>query len=196
MNFKFGFELEGFFTNSSGDVCVPPKEYPTDDFPGLCEVSSTGGKSLEGAYFQVLNEYRKYPFSLMNDHKFSRADKDKIRARHSEKGGVNISNIYGKNQKLLGNNTQASFQINISKPMFTVNGVEYYGLFDFVPIVRALDEEFKSEIKDSGRLPGFYSVKDSKRLEYRSLPNSLFETDLLAITLLLLRIERCLSEKN
>lgn len=66
-----------------------------------------------------------------------------------------------------------------------------YGLFDFYPIVKKLDDEFKNEIKAANRQAGFYAIKDGCRLEYRSLPNSVFETELAAITKLLNRIGGC-----
>ena len=44
-------------------------------------------------------------------------------------------------------------------------------MFDFVQIIRKLDEAFKGEIKAAKRLPGFYEIKPDRRVEYRSLPN-------------------------
>ena len=44
-------------------------------------------------------------------------------------------------------------------------------------IVKSLDEEFEKEIRESNRQPGMYAIKDDIRLEYRSLPNSVFDID-------------------
>lgn len=187
---NWGFELEGFYLNHGG-VTVPPVDYPTDDFPGLVEVRSVGGGGLEKQYYDILNQVRKYPANyLLHEHTFSGKDLQKIRARHYEKGGVVISNVYGKHPKNAGRKTLASFQINISMPVGCKDGVVQYSLFDYVDIIRRLDREFEEEIKSAGRQPGFFSIKDRARLEYRSLPNFVFRTEPYHITSLLERIQK------
>lgn len=201
--FKFGFELEGFYTDK-GEIQLPPKHYSTDGFPGLCEIRTVGGGSLEDAYFSVLNSYRKTPFDLsFSSGVFSPQQRRQIRQRENVKDGVDIQNIYGKEPRLIGNKTLASLQVNISYQTrnsfqkVSDKGIihhepETYGLFDFVPIIRALDEEFEKEIKKANRQAGFYSIKDGCRVEYRSLPNTVFETELVGITKFLDRIIRCI----
>lgn len=67
---------------------------------------------------------------------------------------------------------------------------DFYGMLDVGSIVRRLDEEFEKEIKASNRQKGFYCLKDNNtRLEYRSLPSSVFKTSLLEIKELLSRIK-------
>lgn len=206
MAYKFGFELEGFFETPEGQLQLPPVNYPTDGFPGLCEVRTVGGLDLEDAYFMLLNQFRMYPFNASAPiGKFPPDLKRRIRARQNVKDSVIVSNIYGKEPKELGDKTIASFQINISNqvsPKTTrVEGTSIhttearYGLFDYVPIIRALDKEFAAEIADAKRQPGFYALKDDKRIEYRSLPNSVFKTDLNEISVLLKRIRRCMYNK-
>lgn len=204
--YQFGFELEGFYrvldisSNGGMKIVLPPKDYPTDGFPGLCEVRTVGAAGLSQAYYALMMAYAQTPFDKDTpEYIFSPADKRLIRARHNEKTAVNISNIYGKEPKALGNRTIASFQINISRRIrcgYTddkgIKHPEEYGLFDYYPIIKALDDEFKTEIKAAGRQKGFYSVKDGCRVEYRSLPNSVFETDLKRVTMLLKRIQSCI----
>lgn len=98
-----------------------------------------------------------------------------------EKDQVSVQNIYGKTPRRLGNRTLASLQINVSnrlaKKYTDSKGNVFpdrYGAIDVIPIVRGLDKEFSDEIKNSNRQPGMYAVKDDIRLEYRSLPNSVF----------------------
>ena len=202
MNFKFGFELEGFY-RTVGEIQLPPPQYPVDGFPGLCEVRSSGGKSLEEAYFELLNEFRKYPFDKDTvSTVFAPDQKRKIRGRQNIKNAVDIQNIYGKEPKELGSKTLASFQICISNQLSgpservadnrLIRESARYGIFDFVPVIRSLDKEFALEIKEANRQPGFYALKDNTRIEYRSLPNSLFETDLNKITTLLGRIQKAI----
>lgn len=196
---KFGFELEGFYRLTDNSITLPPRDFPVDGFPGLCEVRTNGGKDLSRSYFELLEVYSKYQFDIHTfEHTFSPADKRLIRSRHNEKTAVNINNIYGKEPKALGNRTIASFQINISnlvRSSYTdEKGVfhqEQYGLFDFYPIIKALDKEFDEEILKSKRQKGFYSVKDGVRVEYRSLPNFVFETDYRRANALIERIEHC-----
>lgn len=205
MTFRFGFELEGFFVGEDNLVTLPPKNYPCDGFPGLCEVRTVGGKSLQDAYFELLNEYRKFPFDYKrNEHIFSPEQKRLLRKRGTNKEAMDLSNLYGKEPKHLGNRTLASLQINISNLVKTsydrvIDGKisrdsDQYGLFDLAPIIRKLDQEFAKEIKDSKRQPGFYAIKDGIRVEYRSLPNWVFKTDLNDITVLLDRIKKCVKD--
>jgi hypothetical protein len=171
---RFGFELEGFYKNEDGQITLPPKEYTTDDFPGLVEVRNTGGGDLEEQLYLLLAKKDKYPSVDFTqwEHKFSPRERAAIRARHYEKGGVSINNIYGKSPRDIGSRTLASFQINISKYLGSIDGTKRHGLIDFVEITRELDNEFKEDIKASGRQAGFYSIKEDIRFEYRSLPNA------------------------
>jgi hypothetical protein len=194
MSFNFGFEVEGFYTVDN-TVQLPPKDYPHDDFPGLVEARTEGGKDLKTQLYLLQAEKD----SLVNvdwtktEHIFTPQQKVVIRRRHYEKGGVSINNIYGKSPKELGARTLASFQINLSLNsghVYDKREVRHHltGLFDIVEIIRNFDEEFKVEIAFSKRQPGFYSIKDDKRLEYRSLPNFVSEIPLVD---LIKRIKKC-----
>lgn len=194
MSFKFGFEVEGFYLKG-GKIEIPPKEYTHDDFPGLVEVRNTGGGNLREQFYLLkssMDEYENVDWST-TEYTFTPKQKTIIRGRHYEKGGVHINNIYGKSPKELGSKTLASFQINISSSNGMIKDSygsmrEQYSLFDFVTIIRNLDEEFEKEIKESKRQIGFYSIKDHLRLEYRSLPNSVVTQN---TNKLLKRIEGC-----
>jgi hypothetical protein len=114
MRLIFGFELEGFH-RQDGVVALPPNNYPTDGFPGLCEVRTTGGKSMEDAYFELLQQYHKYPFDhQLFEHTYTPAEKRELRARDNRKDALMIGNIYGKEPRALGNRTIASLQVNMS----------------------------------------------------------------------------------
>ncbi len=198
---NFGFELEGFY-KQNGSITLPPTDFPTDDFKGLCEVRTFGGKaSLEEAYFDLLCEYSKYQFDIeTSQFKFSTSELSVLRRRGIYKDQVNIQNLYGKVPRELNRTTFASLQLNIShctrNEFYDKEGrfhAAEYSVFDYVPIIRALDKEFGNEITAANRQIGWYAVKDNCRVEYRSLPNTLFTTDIQKINLLLQRIKKCLS---
>lgn len=196
--YQFGFELEGFYWLGN-TITLPPANYTTDGFPGLCEVRTRGGSSIEDAYYSILKEFARQPFDFSTcEHTFTQEDKRRIRSRHNEKTAVDINNIYGKEPKALGNRTIASFQVNISymvKNSYIDDKGNHrpaqYGLFDYYPIIKALDKEFEKEIMTSHRQKGFYAIKDKCRVEYRSLPNTVFEDDIHRATSLIRRIQNC-----
>jgi hypothetical protein len=180
---QYGFELEGFYYNSAHEFTTPPREYPTDGFPGLVELRTTGAACLDRCYSEIIRQSLKTPSTNFETHvhSFSRDCRQEIRRRHFEKTEVSIQNLYNKKPRLLGNKTLASFQLNISNllhPSFRNKEgelvAERYGLLDIPSIIRRLDAEFEEEIKMANRQPGEYAIKDGFRLEYRSLPNFVF----------------------
>ena len=182
MMLKFGFELEGFYSPGGGLPQIPPKGYPVDGFPGLVELRNSGGGDMDVQYFDIARLLAKYPDIDITRHTwtFSPQERNELRGRTREpKSSEVIQNIYNKHPRALGSKTLASFQINISRldksEWWDDKGRFHYpeyGLFDYLPIIRALDIEFSDEIKASGRQPGMYCIKNFKRVEYRSLPNS------------------------
>lgn len=185
---RFGFELEGFYeidgvVHPEREVSIPPKNYPTDGFPGLVELRTTGHHSLEDAYAGLVCENLSYPEVnyMRSEGVFTPKQRAELRRRWNNKSAWDIQNIYGKDPRALGNKVIASFQINISNRTSAryrnKDGVLFpdrFGLFDVPRIVKDLDAEFEKEIKAAKRQPGEYCVKDDTRLEYRSLPNSVF----------------------
>ena len=203
---KFGFELEGFYRNAEGVIAPPPPTLPTDGFPGLVEARTFGGAEIERAAMALAKDLVQPSFNVVDftvcEHKFTGRDLQVIRARTNIKEAVVINNIYGYSPRLLNNRTLASFQINISDsdPVNYIDKdnrpqtVYRQNLLDIPEIVRNLDEEFRQEIKDSKRQPGWYAIKDGKsRLEYRSLPNFVFPMthNIKDVMSLVARINRC-----
>lgn len=192
MRYMYGFELEGFFFKE-GNLSVPENGLPVDGFPGLVELRTQGGDKLSKAYWNIFEEYIKHPGLTCRCFNtpfatFTPEQKRQIRKhRGYHKPEADIQNIYGKKPKALGNKTIASLQVNISNLVSerrnTVDkgeirtDYEKYGLLDVGRIVKALDKEFEKDIRESGRQPGEYCIKQD-RLEYRSLPNRSFEFSL------------------
>lgn len=185
---KFGFELEMFCgtDETENGVRIPSLDMPTDGFPGLVEFRTIGGMSLEAAWSKIAEQAVIYRFSDA-DLRLTQArfTTDQISAMRKQgrfrKPIVHVRNVYGKKQKDLKGLTLASFQINMSHQLSAEckddKGVFHparYGLLPCEPIVRELDKEFQVYIKSAKRQPGMYAIKDNIRLEYRSLPNSVF----------------------
>ena len=211
MVIKYGFELEGFVIDKLyGNVLLPTLSHPLDGFPGLVELRTKGGNSLEEAYSEIVKKYlylpdNEYSF-VKSEHKFSGEDMAKLRKSFSfEKRNIDILNIYGKSPRRSGNKTLASLQINISNQItsgYTNDKNIYipptYGLLDIYNIVKNLDTEFDKEIKRSNRQPGMYAIKDSIRLEYRSLPNFVWSFGVRSGegNTFLSRIRKCVEKTN
>lgn len=127
---------------------------------------------------------------------------DDVRALRKDKSYTNkkvIENleefsIYNKGQlgKVLPTGEyKASLQLNISDNLTfyyntydTQNGEKVFrnatksisNAFNYVDIITKLDNAFKTEIKETDRVPGVYAIKDGtlgNRIEYRSLPNNI-----------------------
>jgi hypothetical protein len=202
MTLRFGFELEGFCSKGRGEnteIVIPPNTVPVDGFPGLIEARTTGGGSLSGQLATLVTELVRIQTELNRtdlyfeygwpSFKFSGEQMQFMRkTRRFDKRQVDIQNVYGKSPRRYGNKSLASFQINISNHIgggyqtTLKNDVKYdipnqYGLLDIRGIVTALDKEFAQEIKDTDRQPGMFAIKDYVRLEYRSLPNFVFERE-------------------
>lgn len=210
--FNYGFELEGFIRNKEGNITLPPKDFPVDGFPGLVEIRTTGGNDLEKAYADTLKGLLNLTGRLSDktldittsEHKFSGGEISLLRKdRVFAKEPLNVQNLYGKEPRNLSGRTLASFQINVSYTRsheYTTESVVEgkikkftkpveYGQLDVGGIVRRLDKTFSEEIKLSKRQPGMYAIKDGFRLEYRSLPNSVFATSLIEASVLLKKIK-------
>lgn len=190
-NYLVGFEVELFVEDDKGTLILPPKDFPVDGFPGLVEVRSQPRSSVYLAYGDICAEMARLESKLcpgqfwalkLDSAVFPRELRAELRRRHHEKRQVDIQNLYGKKPRMLGNKTLASVQVNLSHVICPERWSEdgksripaRYGLLDVPKIVRALDVEFGDEIKASKRQPGEYAIKDEVRLEYRSLPTSIF----------------------
>lgn len=126
-----------------------------------------------------------------------RKDKTYVNSKHVEV--LEELSIYpkGKVGKLLPRGVyKASLQINFSNnreftyPTYEKITVEdkyrfqqssekksYAGMFDYVSIIRKLDEVFAEDIAKTKRVKGVYAIKEGKlgdRIEYRSLPSTVY----------------------
>lgn len=203
--YEYGFELEGFLVDSHHptQILLPPTKFPVDDNKILVEARTQEGGSLQEQLLSLNQEVTRINNFLCADTS-SKVDFSlfkaivpaelKLTARRGGafKEAVDIRNIYGFKPRNTGNYVLASFQINLSRIISRSSILDVkdkkgrfvqkvimpprYAQIDPGVIVR-LDKEFRKEIKDSGRQPGFYAIKGaySHILEYRSLPNTVFE---------------------
>lgn len=205
--FQYGFELEGFYRNpETAKIGIPPEKWPHDGMAGLVEIRTIGGHSLNGAWKELCSAFAEVDIATVDvqysEHVFSPEERRELRKRVQQKVPADIQNIYGKKPRALGNKTIASFQINISnleaeaytikakgKKDFDSYVPDRFGLFDIPKVVKAFDEEFAQEILGAKRQPGEYCIKGN-RLEYRSLPNSVWSSQLDHQQTLMKRIEK------
>jgi hypothetical protein len=121
-------------------------------------------KYINSKHLEILEEYSIYNKSC-----------SKILPRGVKKASlqINISN----NSKLVNRyidkrNNDQKFINNISE------------IFNYPKIIKMLDDKFVKQITESKRVKGVYAIKNGlkgKRIEYRSLPNSVCFDDLLSI---------------
>lgn len=212
----YGFELEGFRVDHPGLSPLLPvveEKAPIDDFGGLIELRTSGGKTLEAAYAEIIQGYAELHKNTNVDFtrnfwKFSAQEHAALRKRGTfMKRSIDVRNLYNKPARDAKGWTLASLQINISnqilpaQKLFLSNTGEYrvtphYGLLDVGGIIRRLDVEFAKEIKESKRQPGMYAIKDGIRLEYRSLPNFVFPFDQSKVKTFLSRVKNAVENAH
>lgn len=186
----YGIELEMFYATGTS-ITIPPKGFPLDGCGAIVELRSIPHTDIYSAAFDIKAQLRKFqdegvllfPTSIggSNRHRFT-LEEYRLAAKQSNKDvSVEVYNIYGKERRLLPRGlVSTSVQLNFSSrtvPSYVSDNVripDQYGLLDTLRIVKALDKEFEKEIKESGRVMGEYAIKDNVRLEYRSLPASVF----------------------
>lgn len=186
----YGIELEMFYIKDTS-IAVPPKVLPLDGCGAIVELRSIPHADIYSAAFDIKAQLCKFqdqgvllsPTSIggSNRHRFT-VEEFRLAARQSNKDtSVDVCNIYGKERRLLPRGVvSVSVQLNFSNRTVSsyiadnVRIPDQYGLLDTLRIVKALDKEFEKEIKESGRVMGEYAIKDNVRLEYRSLPASVF----------------------
>jgi hypothetical protein len=185
MSIHYGVELEAFVQNRATEELVVPKGgVPTDSFPLLAEFRTNGPiPDLLDALSLTSSKLLRYEIQR-RDYIFNKSKSDwrvpdsimsELRGHSYTKGGALVHNIYGKVPRFRRTRTYASLQLSFSEMVApaTDKTPVLWSVFPYAPLIRALDEEFKREIRAAGRTPGCYCVK-GPRIEYRSLPNTVF----------------------
>lgn len=193
---NYGLELEFFVTDSKKEI-IPAYKATTqlDGNPVIGELRTGVFPTLNQAVFDLKRLIYLEELKLQNRgfemNFFPQVDVDntfiknlrKEKKFHSlkESEHTGIFSIYGKdNTSVLPlKRFKASLQINISKntECTCLEGYKrHFGeLFNFIPVIRILDEFFIKEIEETKRKKGIYAIKSGTkgpRIEYRSLPNT------------------------
>jgi len=206
---NIGIELEFFVKEISTGKIVPAYTVTRslDGDPFIGEIKTGIHNNAYKLFYELkrlvheendnLNELG-YEVSILPEYKMSNSQyldlrKDRNYINNKELDLLEVFSIYNrKAQKVLPRLLRkTSLQLNISensKIYYTDNNEEkfrYYSeLFDYIPIIKSLDDNFSEEISDTNRIKGVCSFKEGdygKRLEYRSLPSSIDLNKLLNI---------------
>ena len=192
---QFGLELEFFV--GKGKTIIPAFK-GTDNLdgnPSVGELRTGIHSNIIDAIFELKKliyietnklKNKGLKFKLISENTFSDDQINEIRKHcSSKKDYTEEISIYGEkaNRVLEKGLTKASLQINISEneKFYYQNGKEQKHKilstpFDYVSIIRQLDSLFEKDIISTNRLKGVFSIKEGengKRIEYRSLPNTI-----------------------
>lgn len=189
----FGLEREKFCL-IDGEVAVVPNGLPADNCGWLIEARGNPFSSPREAVYSLLAEENRIE-SLLGKAGVTlgtepvmavgRSLRVAAQRKHS-KGRIDYQNIYGfdKHRKRMSE-ALASTQITIRSTRLIhdysgkTKDVEVGQMFDFPQVIRYLDKRFKTEIKAAKRNPGFYELKSGDMVEYRSLPNTIPDGELI-----------------
>lgn len=189
-NLKIGLEKEFFLIKNDKFTIVPSEGFPFDDSGLLTEARSQAFNSPEEAVFSLqadIFRLDQLAFShgiKLLDQPIAIIDRDTrlLASRKFQKGLTKYQNLYNfKHHKNNSKETPAGIHISFTRPETFNNDkgtFTYNRMFDWVQLFKFLDQEFKQEIKEAKRNPGFYELKPDGRIEYRSLPAN---TDLVKI---------------
>lgn len=195
-----GFECEFFLLDNKKNLIVPDMIYPTDQFPLLVEARSEPSNNLHTAFLSLTTQIqlltlqarsRKEKLHVSNWEPKSEKILKEVLKKYSEynkKDEENYSNvnqlaISKKNEEFYSAGIHISlkkeatykFGYNNDEKKWTTHEYKHAVMFDFLPFFQSFDEIFDGYIKNSERTPGFYSVKNDGRVEYRSLPTTLIK---------------------
>jgi hypothetical protein len=189
----FGLEREKFCL-IDGEVALVPYPLPHDNCGWLVEARGNPFSSPREAVFSLLAEEDRIK-SLLDQTKVSLSAEPVMTVgkslrvaaqRKYSKGTIDYQNLYGhdKHRKRMSE-ALASTQITIRSTQTiyaatnTQKEVIVGQVFDFPQVIRYLDKRFKAEIKAAKRNPGFYELKTQGMVEYRSLPNTIPDAELI-----------------
>ena len=188
----FGMEMEFFCSDHEQNLVLPPKGASCDEFPLALEVRSAPHACMYYCVSDIIRFRKVVEVALEKDkltaQYISRVPVSKelheqiIRDDRLNKRAIKHRNLYGKKQTLNWRVATAGIHIHFSDIQVHKTGCKECGvreytttsLLDIPFIVRTLDKMYEKEIKEAGRLPGEYELKQVHGgFEYRSLPNNI-----------------------
>jgi hypothetical protein len=204
---KIGLEVEFFGAINGLIVNVAKHGIPHDEYPLLAEARGLANTDVYQAVASVRGEIEKIVESMklagitplfenwIKKDKHTDALHDEILRSgiHKHIGYRNLTQktVSRKNKSYLAAGLHVSLTKGNSFHYTNENKVSsshnYNELFDFPLIFNKISEEFKNEMAESERVPGFYEVKSDGRVEYRSLPANIIFNQLFAA-----RLNKCI----
>lgn len=191
MKTTIGFEVE-LFTYSKGKLISPAlNDLPYDANGMLLEMRGNASSSIEEAYFSIFAQLAVWDdklkgFTTRRDvdweekNEAARKEQREYLRRFGEKKRLLWQNLY-ELEPSPKNDTYFSAGLHIhfkgEEECYDSGTKQTYTrpvLFDFPRVFRAIEKEFDADMKRSERTKGFYEIKGDGRVEYRSLPSSLF----------------------
>lgn len=188
-----GFELELFVTKNKIIISPGIMDLPHDNNGMLLELRGNPSKSIEEAYYSIfakLAELESKLKGLVVDKKANWIEKTpeilKTQREYIRKNGntkdiswENMYNLEPGNKNITHFSAGLHIHLKSEKEYSTRKdnvafSHKYPELFDFNKDFRSIENEFSKDIKKAERELGFYELKDDGRVEYRSLPASLF----------------------
>ena len=173
---QFGIELEHFYL-VEGQVAKVPPTIPHDDCGWLVEYRGLPYDSPFEAVGSVLAAKKRIKLpegAELGTENFMRVPRSvKLACRREYvKGIINYQNLYDRAPSRLDH---AGVHVSFTSPYIRrlkSGEIRINQMWDFSTLFRALDKEFRDEIRAARRVPGFYELKYDGRIEYRSLPQS------------------------
>jgi len=190
---QMGLEQEFFLVNGDDQIITIPtgSGLPHDECGWLLEARGKPFGNITEAVFSLKADVHRLDRSIMktnaSTNQLHRMVAEPFRtiprtvrtaaSRNYAKGLTHYQNLYGYPHHNLPEGVfAAGIHITFSqiRTVATKHGdVEYCENFDWPRLFRMLDAEFTTEIANARRLPGFYEIKSTGMVEYRSLPNNL-----------------------
>lgn len=185
MTVKIGLEQEGwcFTANESGAIKTPceyafvPDGIPRDECGYLVEARTPPMARVDQAVWLLCAERESIDKQLRKHGLASEYSVPSVKVprhiydrmlRDFGKGRVKYHNLYGDKKRLKRGYTYIGLHVHFSNTFLAKDG-EHHLPMNMPIIIRSMDEFFKREIKEAGRVPGSYEMK-VHGFEYRSLP--------------------------
>lgn len=204
---KIGLEREFWLEDKGREILLIPDSLPADGCGLLVEARGGPGSdaydavaSLEADAWRIRDKLANdpaLPGLMLADTSYRKVSAKLLleALRIHGKQRVAWRNLYGhsKHANPAGTIT-AGLHVSFTDERYfwkkaTDKSQAYNAAWDFPLLFKIMDNEFKREIRDSLRRPGFYEVKPDGRIEYRSLPSSAMDARSLPG-----RLAKCLKE--
>jgi hypothetical protein len=199
---NFGFEKEFFLADEQNEPVLIPEVLPMDSCGWLVEARSQAFPDPVDAMFSLRADIHRIQTQLnkinerheaiplhLDDSPVKQINEDvRIEAKRKYfKGLISHQNFHGFNRhRTKPNEATAGFHVsfsNVLTRMVKDDRVTSYGNFDWMQMFLGLEKAFEGDIRGTKRNLGFYELKSTGRIEYRSLPANIDMDRLMGVLL-------------